>query len=64
MASLKAFLLSLTLVLLLISPALTHGDDHECNHDDIEQNPELLDVEEDTYNFEDEGRVLASAPTS
>jgi len=60
MASFKALLLSLTL-LLLISQTLTHGDDYECKHDDIEQNPELLDIEEDTNDFE-EGRVLASAP--
>jgi len=61
MASLKAFLLSLTL-LLLISQTLTHGDDYECDHDNIEQNPELLDIDEDTSGFGDEGRVLAEAP--
>jgi hypothetical protein len=60
MASFKKLLLSLTL-LLLVSQAFTY-DNHECNHDDIEQNPGLLDIEEDTSGFGDEGRVLASVP--
>jgi hypothetical protein len=60
MASFKTFLLSLTL-LLLVSQTFTY-DDHECDHDSIEQNPELLDIEEDTSIFGDEGRVLASVP--
>jgi hypothetical protein len=36
-------------------------EDHTCDHDQIEQNPEFLDVQEDTSAAEDgEGRKLAS----
>jgi len=59
MASFKALLLSLTL-LLLVSQTLTY--EHECNHDEIDHNPELLDIEEDTSSMGDDGRMLAESP--
>jgi len=59
MISSKAFLL--LFALLCLSQSYLH--DYECDHDQIEQNPELLDVEEDMSAFnQGEGRVLASSP--
>jgi leishmanolysin len=60
MASSKALLLIFALAFL--SNIYAHGG-YECNHDDIDQAPELLDIEEDTSAFE-EGRVLASTATN
>jgi leishmanolysin len=56
MISSKAFLL--TLALFSISQIYVHG--HKCDHGDIEQNPGLLDIEEDTSAFGDQ-RMLAPA---
>jgi hypothetical protein len=60
MASSKAFLLSFTLLLLFISHSYGH-EGYECDHDSIEQNPGLLDIEEDMSALDD-GRVLATSP--
>jgi len=56
MASSRALLLIFALAFL--SKLYAHNG-LECNHDDIEQNPGLLDIEEDTSAFQ-EGRSLAS----
>jgi len=60
MASLKAFILFLTL-LLCISQVQSISHEGECDHDNIEQDPEFLDIEEDMSAFQ-EGRALASYP--
>jgi hypothetical protein len=59
MASPKTCLLFATL-LLLTTQVYSHFEGHTCDHDDIEQNPGLLDIEEDLTAF-GENRHLASA---
>jgi len=52
----------LTVFFALLAPLFfTYAHEH-CTHDDIEQNPELIEVEEDMSAFQEEGRVLASYP--
>jgi len=56
MISFKAFLL----LFALLSISYSEGaDEYTCNHDEIEHESGLLDVEEDTSAFQNEGRMLA-----
>jgi len=55
---------SLLLLFGLICISQAYLQDHECTHDEIEQNPEFLDIEEDTSSAslseDEQGRMLAS----
>jgi len=54
-------LCSVLLLSLLLTSSFAH-DGHTCNHDDIQQNPDILDVEEDTSSIGTEhDRVLAES---
>jgi hypothetical protein len=58
MASSKAFILFLTLLLCVYG----YLDEYQCNHDLVEHDPQIADIEEDLSAFE-EGRVLESVPS-
>jgi len=58
--SFKTLFLIFALLCFSVKP---HFDGHSCNHDEIEQNPGYLDIEEDTSSLQqgEEGRLLSSS---
>jgi hypothetical protein len=61
--SLKKALCLLLISSLFLTSSLAYLSDDECHHDSIEQNPDLLDIEEDKSSLQEgTGRILAGSP--